>query len=318
MYQDTPNPDPPLASPDSKQKNIDTSKLVSKSTYENLYKKLKAYKSISNRDFKNVCKSIVSSKGISGNTLQTQDKQTSTRPDNPENFPPFNWIAEAKIYNHNYLRIPVEWITYGVDIIVLYFSLRDTDRPDNIMEKFYELYENARYVNLPMEVINVPMDDNKQDVCISYDDQANWFTLMFNDPLIITLQYLYGITAVPHLVVIKTDGSVVSSHGISDLDAYGKNALITWMSTSSLIINPKRLSKELQMYGPNWRYLTIGSGGAPKRDYKKKHRKSHTKSRHSSVTKRHGTRSKKEKDQGVPIEKVPSVSANDKKEETKQ
>ncbi|CAH1640609.1 unnamed protein product [Spodoptera littoralis] len=315
MSKNTSYPETSHSSPNPEQTNRDTSRYGHKPKYENIYNRLKTYKSISNRDFKNVCKSIISSKGISGNTKQGSHL---TSKNNPENLPPFNWIAEAKIYNHNYLKVPPEWITDGVDIIVLSFSLRDIDRPDNIMETFYEMYENARYINLPIEVINVPMDDNKQDMCISYDDQANWFTLMFNDPLIIILQYIYGVTSLPHLVVLKTDGTVVSAHGISDIDAYGKNALITWMSTSALSIQPKRVSKELQMFGPNWRYLSIGAGGAPKRDiYRKKHARKHAKGRHSSVTRRHGTRSKKEKEQGVPHEKAPSGSASDRKEETK-
>lgn len=178
------------------------------------------------------------------------------------NIPPYEWLKEARIFNHKFARIPNTWIMDKVDAIVLYFSMRNADR-NNIIREFYEIYENARYNNLPIEVINIPMDESKEDMLYSYDDQANWFTLMFNDPLIPTLQYRHCITSVPHLLVMRTDGTIVSSHGILDLDVYGKNALVAWMSTSAASTKPKRLSKELSMYGPVWKYLTIGGGEKP-------------------------------------------------------
>uniref|UniRef100_A0A2A4K8B5 Thioredoxin-like fold domain-containing protein n=1 Tax=Heliothis virescens TaxID=7102 RepID=A0A2A4K8B5_HELVI len=188
----------------------------------------------------------------------------------PITFTAFNWLKDAKLYNHNYERVTSAWLTDNVDTIVLYFSIRNADRPDNIIYQFYEMYENARYMNLPVEVINVPMDETKENMCIGYDEQANWFTLMYNDPLIITLQYIYAIGSVPHLVVIRTDCSLVSQHGILDVDAYGMNAFITWLSTSASSTTPKRLSKELKKYGPKWKYLTAGVGKTAKPDYRRK------------------------------------------------
>lgn len=188
---------------------------------------------------------------------------------NPENLAPYYWLKDAKVYNHNYERIPFDWLTDCVDAIVLYFSVRGKDR-NGIIDNFYEIYENAKYKNLPIEVINVPMDETKENMCIGFDEQANWFTLMYSDPLIVILQYRYQISSVPHLVVIRTDGSIVSSHGILDLDEYGKNALITWLSCSAGSDNNKRLSKEMSMYGPKWKFLSAGVGKTAKPDYRRK------------------------------------------------
>ena len=182
------------------------------------------------------------------------------------NLPPYDWLKEARIYNQNYVKVPNEWFVDSVDIVVVYFSMLNVDRR-NIMYEFYEIYENARYNNLPIEVINVPMDDTRKDFYRSFEEQANWFTLRFGDPLILNLQYRYGITAVPHLMVIRTDGTIVSSHGIVDLDEYGMNAIVAWLSTSASTFRPKRLSKELSMYGPKWKYLSIHVGKTEKPDY---------------------------------------------------
>ncbi|XP_022818752.1 uncharacterized protein LOC111351183 [Spodoptera litura] len=189
--------------------------------------------------------------------------------EDPSKLPPFNWIETAKIYNHNYEKVPIEWLLDSANILVLYFSMRDSDRSDNIMSQFYEFYENARFKNLPIEVINIPMDETREDMCISYAEQANWFTLLFGDPIIITLQYKHGVTSVPHLVVTRPDGSMVSSHGILDLDEFGRNALIAWLSVAVHTKQSKKLSKETKMYGPKWNYLNAGVGKAKKPYYKR-------------------------------------------------
>lgn len=193
----------------------------------------------------------------------------SKNKDNPANFPQYDWLKNAKVFNQKYERVPTAWLKDNVDVLVLHFSLRGKDRR-GIMHQFYEIYENAKYSNLPIEVINVPMDESKEDMMFGFEEQANWFTLMFNDPLIITLQYRYEICAVPHLCVLRTDGSIVSSHGILDLDRYGRNALITWFSNSTIADSPKRLSKEITMYGPTWKYLNTNIGKNDKPDYHRK------------------------------------------------
>lgn len=191
--------------------------------------------------------------------------------DNPAKYPPVAWMNDCKVYNKNYERVPPSFLTNNVDVLCLNFSLKQKDRIGNgIMQDFYEIYENAKYVNIPIEVLNVPLDETKDAMCISFDSQANWFSLMFNDPLIVTLKYMYDITSVPHIMVLKPDGSVISTHGILDLDEYGKNALITWLSTAAATKSEKRLSKESAMYGHRWRFLTIGVGKTDKPDYRRK------------------------------------------------
>lgn len=158
-----------------------------------------------------------------------------------------DWLIDATIYNHKYEEIPKFWLMDRVDAIVLYFSMRNADR-FNIMDKFREIHNNTRHINMPIEVLNVPMDDNEMDMRKSFEDQADWYTLMYDDPLINILKYRYGITCVPYLLVMRTDGTIVSSNGILDLDEYGQNALIAWMSSSATSKNPRRLYKDLSVF----------------------------------------------------------------------
>lgn len=172
-------------------------------------------------------------------------------------FTPYNWLKDAAIFNQKYEKIPTDWIIENADVIVLLFTAKGIDR-DGIIEKFYEIYENVKYINLPIEVIYVPLDENEEDAKASFEEQANWFTLKFDDLLVPTLKFMYGITCLPHVYVIKTDCSVISSHGIPDLQMYGKNAIITWLSTSSSAKNHRKMSKDADMYGEKWKFLNAG------------------------------------------------------------
>lgn len=172
----------------------------------------------------------------------------------PIEFTPFNWLKDAAIYNQNFVKIPIPWIHENADIIALLFSRKGIDR-NNIIKKFYSIYEKVKHENnIPIEVINVPFDETEEDFKESYKEQANWFTLRFDDILVPTLKYLYGITCIPHIVVMKTDCTIISSHGILDLELYGKNALLTWLTTSSSRMKARSFKAEGVMYGEVWKF----------------------------------------------------------------
>lgn len=167
---------------------------------------------------------------------------------------PYKWLYEATIYNKNKEKIPVEWLEDKADIIILLFTAYNVDR-NGIIEKFYEIYEDAKFLNFPIEVIYIPMDDTEEDSVKAYENQANWFTIKFDDPLVTVLQYMYSVSSIPRLLVMKMDGTIVSSHGIPDLEQYGKNAIITWTSKTASAKKPRKLSKEFMFYGEKWNYM---------------------------------------------------------------
>lgn len=135
----------------------------------------------------------------------------------PINFKPYNWLPEAKVYNKNMDTIPPSWLVDNADVIALLFTSKGVDK-DGILHKFYEIYESVKFVNLPIEVIYVPMDDNEEDMMECFQEQANWFTLKLDDPLVKILMFMYEVYSVPHMVVVRPDGTLVSSHGIMDLE----------------------------------------------------------------------------------------------------
>ncbi|XP_063369675.1 uncharacterized protein LOC134658008 [Cydia amplana] len=184
---------------------------------------------------------------------------------NPTKLPSYNWINDAKIYNKNYTLIPSEWITANADIVVILFISKNVDR-EGIVQKFYNIYESVKHVNVPLEVIHVPLDENQSLMRESFDQQANWFTLLHDDPLVLILTYLYGVSYIPYFVVIKPDGTIVSNTANRDLEQYGKNAVIAWLSPTACVKHTRKLADEAPMYGSKWRYL-IKEEDVEKKEY---------------------------------------------------
>lgn len=184
-------------------------------------------------------------------------------------FKPYKWITEAAVFNKNGEQIPCEWLENNADVIALLFSAGNTDK-DGVVGKFCEIYENVKFVNVPIEVIYVPLDETEEETVKAYDNQANWFTLKYADPLIPVLKYMYAVTCIPHLLVMRPDGTVISRHAILDLEEYGKNAVITWLSKSATTKKFRRFSKELSIYGGKWNYLNVDPQKSTKGEYTRK------------------------------------------------
>lgn len=173
----------------------------------------------------------------------------------PMQFEPFNWLSDAKIYNQKGNIVPPNWLELHADVVVLLFTSKGVDR-EGIVQKFYGIYERIKIHNVAVEVIYIPFDETEEGYKESYAEQANWFTLQFDDPLVQILKYAYGITCIPHMIVIKPDCTVISSHGLLDLEIYAKNAIVTWLSPGASTKNRRRMSKDAPMYGTTWKYAT--------------------------------------------------------------
>lgn len=165
---------------------------------------------------------------------------------------PFNWLRTAEIYNKRYEIVPYEWLVEQADVLILLFSAKGIDK-DNIIRKFYQSYEDVKYTKLPIEVIYIPMDEKLYRMKSSFKHQANWFSVKYDELLITSLKYMYGITCIPRIVVIKANGEIISSNGILDLERYGKNAIITWISPSGMSRVKNKESEKI--YHEKWEYM---------------------------------------------------------------
>lgn len=173
----------------------------------------------------------------------------------------YNWLKKAHVVNKMFTSIPYNLLSENADIICLLFSQYTCDI-NEVIRKFYNIYENSKYVNVPMEVINIPLDETDLDFRRSYREQANWFTLKFDDPLINILMYMYEVTCVPQLRIINVDCTLISRDGIGDIEQYGQNAVITWLPTSASSKKHRNFKNDSFMYGPKWNYIDVHRGSS--------------------------------------------------------
>lgn len=166
----------------------------------------------------------------------------------------YNWLKQANIVNKRFAPIFYKQLQENADIICILFNQLNCDKND-VIQKFYSIYENSKYVNIPIEVINIPLDETEADFRRSFKEQANWFTLKFDDPLVHTLKYMYEITCVPQLRIINIDTTLISRDGIGDIEEYGQNAVITWLPTSASSKKHRHFKNDAYMYGPKWIYI---------------------------------------------------------------
>lgn len=168
----------------------------------------------------------------------------------------FNWLKQAQVVNKRFSPITYSLIHENADIICLLFNQLNCDR-NGIIRKFYSIYENSKYVNIPIEVLNIPLDEKDSDFRRSFKEQANWFTLKFDDPLINLLKFMYEVTCVPQLRIINMDCTLISRDGIGDLEQYGQNAVITWLPTSANSKKHRHFKNDAFMYGSKWNYIDL-------------------------------------------------------------
>lgn len=168
----------------------------------------------------------------------------------------FNWLKSANVINKRFSSISYSMLNDNADIICLLFNQHGCDR-NGIIQKFYHVYENSKYVNVPIEVIYVPLDDTESDFRRSFKNQANWFTLKFHDPLINVLKFMYEVTCVPQLRIINIDCALISRDGIGDLEQYGQNAVITWLPTAASSKKHRNFNNDSYMYGGQWDYIDM-------------------------------------------------------------
>ncbi|KPJ00704.1 Nucleoredoxin-like protein 2 [Papilio xuthus] len=120
---------------------------------------------------------------------------------------PYNWVDSAAVYDKRGERVPAERLRCAPAIALL-FTSRGVDR-EGVVARFCRIYQAA-----------------------SYGEQPDWLTLRFDDTLVHELKYMHEVTCIPQLLVVRGDGAVISSHGISDLEEYGRNAVLSWLPSA--------------------------------------------------------------------------------------
>lgn len=170
----------------------------------------------------------------------------------------YDWLKHANLVNKKEVPITYHFLKENADVICLLFNQYRCDRC-GVIRKFYTIYENSKFFNIPIEVIYIPLDETEADFRKSLKEQANWFTLKYNDPLIHELKYMYEVTCLPQLRILSVDATLISRDGIGDIEQYGQNAVITWLPTSASSKKHRNFKNET-FYANKWKYINVHRG----------------------------------------------------------
>jgi len=91
-----------------------------------------------------------------------------------------------------------------------------------------DFYRNANKINKKIEIIYVNSDEDPGQFN-SVISSVPWLAIPFNDSRVMELKQMYAITAIPVLVIIRKDGTVVTTNGRNDIYALENDALEHWI-----------------------------------------------------------------------------------------
>uniref|UniRef100_A0A4D5R9Z7 Nucleoredoxin-like protein 2 n=1 Tax=Scolopendra viridis TaxID=118503 RepID=A0A4D5R9Z7_SCOVI len=126
-------------------------------------------------------------------------------------------------------EVNAEEALQGVEIIAFYFSAHWCPPCRGFTPMLAEFYCELKDKEQPMEIIFVSSDRSVQDM-MTYmkEDHGDWLAIPYNDGLAQELKQRFNIRGIPSLVVVRRDGSLVTTDGRSELYKSGSSCYNIW------------------------------------------------------------------------------------------
>ncbi|XP_077533461.1 nucleoredoxin-like protein 2 [Haemaphysalis longicornis] len=117
-------------------------------------------------------------------------------------------------------------------LICIYFAAQWCPPCRMFTPMLADAYRAAKEESLPIEVVFVSSDRNASEM-MNYVKSAHgdWFTLPYGDQLQSVLKARFRVAAIPTLVVLKADGSLVCANGRPAVQDKSGQAFKDWLST---------------------------------------------------------------------------------------
>ncbi|KAG5898170.1 hypothetical protein JTB14_013214 [Gonioctena quinquepunctata] len=112
-------------------------------------------------------------------------------------------------------------------ILIFFFSASWVPSYE-LIEKLKDLYEENRRRNTGMEIIYVSSDTERRSFNRDFNEQGPWCAIPFKSNTSHELRWKFDITSLPQLVVVKSDGTMVSRKGKSEIERLGNNVIVAW------------------------------------------------------------------------------------------
>ncbi|KAG8178833.1 hypothetical protein JTE90_016504, partial [Oedothorax gibbosus] len=138
-------------------------------------------------------------------------------------------LTGASLVNKSKSTVSADEALKDAEVIAFYFSAHWCPPCRMFTPVLADFYEEAKDGKLPLEIIFVS-SDRSEDALFSYMDEAHgdWLAVPFDSPIINQLKQAFSIQGIPTLIVVKKDGTIVTTNGRSDVERKGISAFKEW------------------------------------------------------------------------------------------
>ncbi|KFM74094.1 Nucleoredoxin-like protein 2, partial [Stegodyphus mimosarum] len=139
------------------------------------------------------------------------------------------FITGQTLVRKNRSNVQADDALQGKEIIGFYFSAHWCPPCRMFTPVLADFYEEIKENDLPLEIIFVS-SDRSEDALFDYMNEAHgdWLAIPHGSNVAEQLKKKFNIQGIPTLVVIKKDGSVVTTNGRSDVEKKGSAAFKEW------------------------------------------------------------------------------------------
>ncbi|XP_041358645.1 nucleoredoxin-like protein 2 [Gigantopelta aegis] len=120
-------------------------------------------------------------------------------------------------------------------VVALYFSASWCPPCRQFTPMLCELFAEAQNRHLPFQVVFVSLDREHEDMEKYFiEKHGDWLLIPFDDPAQESLINKYSIRNIPKLVVIRSNGEVITMNGRKDVQDKGIVCLRNWLSLANI------------------------------------------------------------------------------------
>ncbi|XP_054717777.1 nucleoredoxin-like protein 2 [Uloborus diversus] len=139
-------------------------------------------------------------------------------------------LKGQQLVNKEKVQVSADEALQDKEIVAFYFSAHWCPPCRMFTPILADFYEEVRNDDLPLEVIFVS-SDRSEDALFDYMAEAHgdWLAVPFGSNIVEQIKKKFDIRGIPSLVIVKKDGTVVTSNGRSDVEKKGAAAVKEWM-----------------------------------------------------------------------------------------
>ncbi|XP_013779972.1 nucleoredoxin-like protein 2 [Limulus polyphemus] len=138
-------------------------------------------------------------------------------------------IKETKLIKRDKSEVEAKEFLRNKDLVGFFFGNRSCPWCLGFTSYLDDIYLKLQKQGASFEVVLISSDD-KEEAMFGYMDQMEigWPAIPFNSDVRQKLIQLYDVQAIPALIVVKKDGTVVTKDGVEELEEKEVEAFSEW------------------------------------------------------------------------------------------